>query len=443
MNKKNILKFIILFLCILFWNLIINVVQNDEIWNYGFAHNIYKGLIPYRDFNMVITPFYPFISSLLFHVFGSSLLVFHIENAFILTILFFIIYELIKEKVYIVGLFIAFFSDSLTFPSYNLFLLFLIFVIIYLEKKNSNDYLIGFIIGLSFLTKQSIGFFFILPSIYYLFVNYRKVIKRAIGFLIPCTIFLLYLLYYKCLNQFLDLCLFGLFDFGVKNTSSFNFGYIYFFIYILITLYMIFKNKKNISNFYVLAFASMMLPLFDVHHSAVAYVVLIVVFLLNSNFKIRLNLRLIFYPCCFFIGFIMFTTYNQGFKINYPNKIKHFEYRFIRDDSIDFTNNVVDYMKKNNDKDFIFIGSGAYYYRLVTDNKITYLDLINYGNFGYNGSEKIIKMIKKRKQDNSVFVISEDDLLDICQVDKTAVRYIIENGRKIDSVQIYDFYVLD
>ena len=52
-------------------------------------------------------------------------------------------------------------------------------------------------------------------------------------------------------------------------------------------------------------------------------------------------------------------------------------------------------------------------------------------------------MIKKNKSDNTVFVISEADLSDECQVDKKAVKYIIDNGRKIDTVQIYDFYVLE
>ena len=85
-NTKNILKFIILCTIILFWTLIINIIQNDEIWNYGFAHNIYSGLIPYKDFNMVITPFYPFMMSLLFHLFGSSMLIFHIEHGLYLVL---------------------------------------------------------------------------------------------------------------------------------------------------------------------------------------------------------------------------------------------------------------------------------------------------------------------------------------------------------------------
>ena len=443
MKKKNIIYFILLFLFFLFWNLFINVIQNDEIWNYGFAHNIYKGLIPYRDFNMVITPFYPFFMSLIFHIFGSSLLLFHIENAFILTILSFIIYDLIKEKIYVIGLFAIFFSDSLIFPSYNLFLLFLIILIIYLEKKKANDYLIGLVIALSFLTKQSIGFFLILPSLYYLKIDYKKVLKRSVGFLIPCFIFLIYLIIFKCLNQFLDLCLFGLFDFGKNNTSKFNFGYLFFILYIVVVLFLIKKDRKNINNYYVLAFSSMMLPLFDLHHSIVAYVVLIINLLSIYDFKYRINMKYIYFVCSFFIGLIMFKTYNSGFKIIYSNNVNHFEYRFIRYDSLEFTNDVIDYIKKNDDKDYVFVVSGAYYYRLITDSKITYLDLINYGNFGYKGTEKIIKMIKKNKNSNTVFVISEADLSDECQVDKKAVKYIIDHGKKIANVKIYDFYILE
>ena len=85
---------LIIFLFLLF-NLILFPTNLDEIWNYGFSHNLYSGLIPYKDFNMVITPFYPFIMSLGFHIFGSSMLVFHIEHAIILICLCVLLFLLI------------------------------------------------------------------------------------------------------------------------------------------------------------------------------------------------------------------------------------------------------------------------------------------------------------------------------------------------------------
>ena len=89
-NVKSIVFYSAIFLIFLVWNLLLVPVNLDEIWNYGFAHNIYNGLIPYKDFNMVLTPLFPFLMALPFYIFGSSMLVFHITNALILTILIFL-----------------------------------------------------------------------------------------------------------------------------------------------------------------------------------------------------------------------------------------------------------------------------------------------------------------------------------------------------------------
>ena len=86
--KKKVLLYLTLFCIFLVWNLLLVPLNLDEVWNYGFAHNIYSGLIPYKDFNMILTPFYPFLMSLPFHLFGSSMLVFHIEQAIILLFCF-------------------------------------------------------------------------------------------------------------------------------------------------------------------------------------------------------------------------------------------------------------------------------------------------------------------------------------------------------------------
>ena len=50
----------------------------DEIWAYGFGYNISNGLIPYKDFNMVIGPIFPYILSVILSIFGKKLIVYHI-----------------------------------------------------------------------------------------------------------------------------------------------------------------------------------------------------------------------------------------------------------------------------------------------------------------------------------------------------------------------------
>jgi hypothetical protein len=133
--KKNY-YLILVFFFFLGWNLIISPLNLDEIWNYGFTRNILIGEIPYKDFNMVITPFYPFIMSFLMHIFGNNMLFFHIENALILTIFFYFMNQFLGKNSWIV-LSLMIWPMNVSYPSYNLFSLFLAVIIIYLEEKEN------------------------------------------------------------------------------------------------------------------------------------------------------------------------------------------------------------------------------------------------------------------------------------------------------------------
>ena len=107
MKKIKILIFyIVLFFVFVVWGLI-QPLNLDEVWNYGFAHNIYSGLIPYKDFNMVLTPFFSFIMSLGFHIFGSNILVLHIENAIMLVIMTYLLKKLIGKNYILILLFLV------------------------------------------------------------------------------------------------------------------------------------------------------------------------------------------------------------------------------------------------------------------------------------------------------------------------------------------------
>jgi hypothetical protein len=98
-------------------------------------------------------------------------------------------------------------------------------------------------------------------------------------------------------------------------------------------------------------------------------------------------------------------------------------------------------MEAHKDREFVFMTSGAYYYRLITDTPITYLDLTNNGNYGYHGSEKIIKDIQKHK--DAIFFVFEEELGDYCQSDKPSMKYVINNGKKIGQIMIYTIYELE
>ena len=364
--KKIISKYyiyILLFIFFLSFNLIVSPLTLDEIWSYGFVNNIYNGLIPYKDFNMVITPFYSFFMSISFFVFGNNMLILHIENALLITIFIYICSKLLKNKVYII-LPLLIFPLNITFPNYNLLLLFLFVLLIYLEKNNKNDYLIGVILSFIFLTKQTIGLPLLLVSLYYLNKK-TKIFKRGIGFVIPNIIFVLYLFITNSYKEFIDLCFLGLLDFGKSNTNIFT---IFFFL-ILVLLFILFilikKDYKKIEYYYLLLFISICVPLFDLYHFNIYLISYLIIVLLNKDFKL-LNYKLI--GISLFIGFSFVYIINCDFNIKYyPNKINLFEYRYLKKSKIKHTNKVLKYIKKYNNK-VMFIGPDAYYYRLINND---------------------------------------------------------------------------
>lgn len=434
--KKNI-KYIILFLLILIFNLIIFPTDLDEIWLYGFSHNMYNGLIPYLDFNMIVTPLYNFILSIPFYLFGSSMLIYHISQALLFTGLSYFLFDLLKGKAWFIILF-CFFPVSIFSQGYNVLLFYFFVLLVWLEKNNKNDYIIGVILALSLLTKQSVGVMFLLPSLIYI-KNYKKILKRFCGFIIPCLIFLIYLICSGSLYSFIDLCILGLFDFATGNGKLFNIYFILTLFMILITVYFIRKDPKDINMYYILAFYSVCIPLFDLKHFQQAFLALLFGILYNKNFNMTFNYYLLIFGIL--LGEMFVIGGNRLSKdYVYPNNINHFEYRFIEKDVVKFTNKVNKYLEENDYEKFVFLDSNGYYFKIINDIPISSVDLLNIGNFGYNGSDKLFNIIKD--MDDYVFIIDFSELERGNQTDKSIIKYVLNHGKKIDSIEFYDVYKL-
>ena len=182
-----------------------------------------------------------------------------------------------------------------------------------------------------------------------------------------------------------------------------------------------------------------MIPLFDIYHFIVAFLAFLLMILLKVKKDIikpdLFGVAIIIFAAILMVGF----RFDQ--KIIYPNDIKHFEYRFIDYDSLLFTKKVNKYLEENKDREFVFLGSDGYYFRLINDMKISYIDLINMGNFGYDGSNKLLREIKKRE--DAIFLVDKAELSPIRQTDNRALNYVIDNGKKIGNIDFYDIYVLN
>lgn len=439
---KYVFLFVYFFLGLIFF---FNISRGDTYVNFGFSYAIARGEIPYVDFNMVIPPFAPWLYSI-FLLFSKSIIMFYLGQAFLLTIFFYFLFQLLNKKawIYLVLLSIPFpiVMISILFPGYNFLLLFLFVLLIYCEKKSKSDFVIGILLGLAFMTKQTVGGLLILPTIYYLFVDYRKFFKRVGGFLFPVLLICGILLVTGSFLEFVDLCFLGLLDFGNSNLYIGSFHFVVYLLCLVILMVRIIKKPKNIENYYLLLFSSCILPIIDYYHVALFLGAFFVVTLLDGTLKRDVSKYCFCLALSFgLIWFVVQSIYIADFKmVHFPN----FEFSLTSSKYRDVVTELDQYIESQ-DKNIVFFlrGSENYFYKIKHNLDITYFDLPNYGNYGYNGTDKLIQRIKSLKK-NTLIIIDYE-----CYLDKSptqqyvteAVTYIMDRGhlvKKIGNYQIYE-----
>ena len=102
-NKTNLIIFLSSLLILTIFSYYISDFTPDEIWNYGFSYNIASGLIPYKDFNMVVGPLYNFIMAPPLILFKNNLLAFHITNNILISAFLVLLYKNIKLNYIIIS----------------------------------------------------------------------------------------------------------------------------------------------------------------------------------------------------------------------------------------------------------------------------------------------------------------------------------------------------
>ena len=71
--KEKLKVFSIIFISLVLLSVIIEL-DLDQVWAYGFSYNISRGLLPYRDYNMIIGPLYSLLMSIPMKLFGNYLI---------------------------------------------------------------------------------------------------------------------------------------------------------------------------------------------------------------------------------------------------------------------------------------------------------------------------------------------------------------------------------
>lgn len=430
MKKKNIIKYCLLFLLFLFILILFGNDNTDNIWNYGVCHALRMGEILYRDYNSITTPLYQFIMSIGLFIYDSYL-TFMIEQAILCLFLVCIIEKLINKNTLFALSILVFPIFSVFYANYNFLVILLYLYLLYLEKNNKSDSLIGIVLGLLVLSKHTVGGVILIFSLFAV-KDIKKSFKRLLFSLIPMMIFLIYLLITNTFINFLDLGLLGLFDFAENNHY---FSFIYSFIMILCFLYTIysFVRKKDILNYYLIPAFTLLIPIVDAFHSTYFITMfLIIIFMREPLSNINIPKRI---GMAIFIVVLLCNVYRVDVlgKSFYFSSKGHMKYLLCDKDRKDY---IKDVLKKYKSYDKAYMLSMySMYFDIESNKKITYFDIPLYGNFGYNGLDKMKKKIDNM-HNTYFFVLDSENRQYINKINK----YVRNNFKYVENVYDMDIY---
>ncbi len=445
-NRGDKMKWLKYFTIALFFFIslvfIFTLSRGDTFVNFGFSYAISKGQIPYKDFNMVISPFGPILYSIGL-LLCKNIIVYYLEQAILLTVMIYYVEKLINKKwiLFLLCLIIPYpvAFVSVIYPGYNFLILLLFIMFIYYFKKD-NNYLLGILLGLIFCTKQTIGIVLFIPTIYYLFKDRKKFKEMTIGYLIPIFVLLIYLLITGSLYNFIDLCFLGLLDFNNSNSGIDIFYFILFILGLIYIIYKTIKDKKNILMYYVLLFSSVVLPIIDYYHVSL-FLIIVVLFIIKD---LTINNKLYKY-IYLFIGLICIIWSYISVKFLDPLTITNYNNFSLVINTKDYSDTSKKLLKYTDglDKEVIFFmrGSENYFYKIINNKKLNYFDLPNYGNYGYNGVNKMIKKINKKH--NVYFVIDKELVVnenDNQQYIKELGQEVIKKSELVKTIELYEIY---
>lgn len=513
MNKKKIINILTQFsiftlslVVFLVTRLATTATDLDEVWNYNTANAFAMGLIPYKQISMITTPLLPMINSIFLKVVFNGIMTYRVLMGIVFALIVLFIYLIIKElsNKKLLSYICAFFIGTLLIKKflldYNYLFLLISLVIAFLEirdiKKNENfnfnhNLCVGFLTGLAFLTKQTIGVLLIFVMIFEVFIymkksgfdlKFNKFIKligvRIFGMMVPIIIFLIYLGVTGAFNDFINYAIKGvrefsnnvpyyrLFDSNDKVVSIISRLFIMVYIPLFITFILeSIKNKKlkdELINIYVLAFCSIpviaiIYPISDDFHLMVAsvFALIIIAYLLILVLKkidgfIKID---IFYKKLLLIGILVVIVLisfknviierNINVKENVLVPFKHYEGIYVPEYLSKRISDVTDKVQaySNSGKESIIVDAEAAIYDIVLNRYKKNYDMLLIGNIGENGVEKIINEIKDSH--NVCYFVKNPQYALNWQLPEDIVDYIRNNLKYHETVSVFDVYYKD
>lgn len=415
--KRKILLFIVMTIFMTIFTYFFHLFTGDELWNYGFSYNIAKGTIPYRDFNMIVMPFYSLIMAIPLKIIGNNLFIYYLFNAIFISLILTIMDDGKTLNSIFMSIIIALLMNSY---GYNCFITILLIFVLYIENseyKYKNE-MIGLLLGCILATKQNIGALLFIPY----FFHSKNKLKSICCYLLPISIIMVYLILNHALIECIDYCFLGLKNF----TSNFIIKRpMLIILEFLIVIYLIkgYIKTKNINYFYLLCFQFISYPLMDLYHFSIGLIPVIYYWLCNEENKYT---RFVIYILFIFLFLIPYTVFEyEDFELS---SIDSYQYKLFTKGLDNTIKNTEDFINKNADSRVFIFTNFSYLIKISMNEKIDKFDLINKGNMGYNEEKYIEDMEKICKKKNCLFIINEDIFGAYgSQMNPIIKNYVVEN----------------
>lgn len=484
-NLKKTLEYIMIFIAIgafVFLNNFIDIsINNDDIWNFHMIQKITLGYIPYKEINIIITPFYHFVGTIFMKVFGTNFITYYFYGSVILATLGVLFYHLLRkitDKVFLHFLGMLFYLIEVLMlytPNYNTFIMVFLLGLLLIqwkieeriekgENNNKLHFFSGIVMAMAFLTKQTIGAIFSLTYIIYCVIYEKNVFKKInlnmlvykiLGILAIALIFIIYLLISGNLIDFIDLCFGGILDFAEKNKTGNFFNWkMLILIGVSIFSFGYFNVKKDDVKMLLLGMFSVtsvlfIYPLINEYHMYLSLIIpsITLIYIINlfandiceeknkRKFKYLFNLFGVIIA-----GGILTTSFDKisNFRFtNVPNNLKQYEGMVINEEEYTKINKIIKYIdeKETEGYEVYVLSPDAGRYMIPLERNNNKFDLLLQGNLGYKGEDKILDEIEKIE--NPLFLKAEELIF---QESKIVDEFIKENYKEIDKIETLIVY---
>ena len=496
--KRIIINILIIigFMLIASSNIFIQQLSNlDEMWIYNFGRNIINGLLPYKDFNIIITPLFAYISAGFLKIFDDEMIVLRFAEAFQTALILFMCFKILSKLEINKGISLLFalgiyflYSKSFCFD-YNWAVLLVLLIILYIELQNKEklefnfkkDLFIGILAGISILLKQTSGIALSIVVIVYRILEIRSTkdlkqlrgiaLTRLLGVLIPILFFAIYLSVNNIWTEFIDYTILGLKTFSNKipYTRLLENGYILGYVMpVLLAIIIIVsaitlvlrktQNQEYIKKLHTLmafdiAEVVVIYPISDIMHFAVGTIciLLTVLYLLHIWFVYVLDIKnekvkkysnnLFDYLAITF--FTMLTAVSTMTTIRYfegtqnEKYLNHFKYIKTRENLYEVVKELDEYIQ-DNDKDIIILDSMASVINIPINKYYKNYDMFNLGNFGKKGEDGIIEDLKYRN--NTLILLKKEVYGNNWQQPNKVINYVRETFSVEGEIGVFNIY---